>query len=867
MLPGFNHNIRYRDKVFHVQTEDNGLKAPDLVTQVFLGGQIVAIERSNYGGLLMEGMEERERDQRIARLMQDQHKRLLKNLVSGQYDAKIALFDGQGSTESHTSPERTLETDEHLPIVEATEAESDAIECTADEGTPLPPRAAPPVPTSETPKAGRPATAATPAPERAVSAKVRAAEAVAEQIVDAAANLALETGNLPIPPRDPPADATASSSAAAPSLPMPGPAPATARTVRPLLPDEHTFAGAEAARARSLQGEGVSNRPATSAQASPAVAAPITLTSDITPESLLASGDVESRRPAEPRPLRAPPPRDATPLPRIDDLQAPEPIRTSDLRLPESERAPREEDLLLSLLEQEVRSQFSGAPNAAPPLPSHAAGLAALPPGATLIAPLPIARVPDGPRGDAPAAPPASPAPPAPPEPVRADTGPRPQRGDAPTAPPRPDLPPTPHSHGEPAAIRPAKAPEIRAARGRELDPNDTLVDFHLPASLRAKITDEMVRRSAKAAEPAEPPPDAPGDPEGALLRPGSSFRPKPDGSYSRVMRGREEVEPAPKPKASKSRPPVPAATGPAAPATPPAPPSPPIHAISRAQARNLDYDDTQQTLLDMDRGEVERIRAALAEAMKRGPQTAAEAPTTEPQRPQPAAPSAHSPAAARAANPGAPPPLPGHAHAHAPAYGQAPAPPPLAGHGQANGPHAPSLHSAHGQVNGPAQTPAPLAGHGDPGAPTQAPPPLATHGHAPAPSYTPAPGHPSAPGRANPPAPSARGAGGAAPVLPSFPAQSSAPPARGGVQKLPTAPPNQAQPSAPSPAKAGPPARTATAPQRSASRPGAPAPGPTAPASPAAPAKDDAKRPSILVVERSLDEVILSYLHDDMKK
>src|SRR5262249_32765713 len=92
MLPGFNHNIRYKDKVSHVQTEDNGIDDPDVVTQVFLGGQIVAIERTSYGEILVEGLDEKSRDSQIRSRMQDQHKRLLKNLVLGTYDAKIALF-------------------------------------------------------------------------------------------------------------------------------------------------------------------------------------------------------------------------------------------------------------------------------------------------------------------------------------------------------------------------------------------------------------------------------------------------------------------------------------------------------------------------------------------------------------------------------------------------------------------------------------------------------------------------------------------------------------------------------------------------------------------------------------------------------
>ncbi|MCK6547656.1 hypothetical protein L6R52_17530, partial [Myxococcota bacterium] len=92
MLVGYNHNIRYRDKVFHVQTEDNGLGTPDLVTQVFLGGTIIGIERTSYADLLGQGLEERARDEAIKARMQEQHKRLLKNLVTGQYDGRITTF-------------------------------------------------------------------------------------------------------------------------------------------------------------------------------------------------------------------------------------------------------------------------------------------------------------------------------------------------------------------------------------------------------------------------------------------------------------------------------------------------------------------------------------------------------------------------------------------------------------------------------------------------------------------------------------------------------------------------------------------------------------------------------------------------------
>ncbi len=41
MVPGFNHNVKYKGQVFHVQTEDSGVENPHIITHLFLGGNIV----------------------------------------------------------------------------------------------------------------------------------------------------------------------------------------------------------------------------------------------------------------------------------------------------------------------------------------------------------------------------------------------------------------------------------------------------------------------------------------------------------------------------------------------------------------------------------------------------------------------------------------------------------------------------------------------------------------------------------------------------------------------------------------------------------------------------------------------------------
>jgi hypothetical protein len=52
MLSGFNHNIKFRGKIYHVQTEDGGKANPSILTHVFLGGVILDSVRWPYEDIL-----------------------------------------------------------------------------------------------------------------------------------------------------------------------------------------------------------------------------------------------------------------------------------------------------------------------------------------------------------------------------------------------------------------------------------------------------------------------------------------------------------------------------------------------------------------------------------------------------------------------------------------------------------------------------------------------------------------------------------------------------------------------------------------------------------------------------------------------
>jgi hypothetical protein len=79
---GFNHNITHAGRVFHVQTEDSGVNNPNITTHLFVGGNILASKKTSYAELIKaENLQEL-----VRQLMEDQHKQMLRNVVSGVYD-------------------------------------------------------------------------------------------------------------------------------------------------------------------------------------------------------------------------------------------------------------------------------------------------------------------------------------------------------------------------------------------------------------------------------------------------------------------------------------------------------------------------------------------------------------------------------------------------------------------------------------------------------------------------------------------------------------------------------------------------------------------------------------------------------------
>jgi hypothetical protein len=100
MLVGYNTNVPYKGTIYHVQTEDNGMKNPVIVTLLYLKGTILASKKVNYGNVTSSP----DHKEKIRELMKEQHKNMIKELIAGKHAAAVEAVPGLESRSPDQGP-------------------------------------------------------------------------------------------------------------------------------------------------------------------------------------------------------------------------------------------------------------------------------------------------------------------------------------------------------------------------------------------------------------------------------------------------------------------------------------------------------------------------------------------------------------------------------------------------------------------------------------------------------------------------------------------------------------------------------------------------------------------------------------------
>lgn len=92
MITGYNTDVEYSGRIYHVQTEDKGIENPVIESLIYLGGEVLACHRTHYEPLLRTGPEPRE----LAARLEAQHQRMVLNVRQGRHDPEGGGSFGSG---------------------------------------------------------------------------------------------------------------------------------------------------------------------------------------------------------------------------------------------------------------------------------------------------------------------------------------------------------------------------------------------------------------------------------------------------------------------------------------------------------------------------------------------------------------------------------------------------------------------------------------------------------------------------------------------------------------------------------------------------------------------------------------------------
>ncbi len=123
MLVGYNTNVPYKGKLYHIQTEDNGLKNPVVITLLYYKGTILASKKFSYADIA-SSLDYKEK---VRELMKEQHKSMMKELIRGAHTAHLDQNAGDGPPQEIDEPKADAQEKQRPPERQITKSLDDVL--------------------------------------------------------------------------------------------------------------------------------------------------------------------------------------------------------------------------------------------------------------------------------------------------------------------------------------------------------------------------------------------------------------------------------------------------------------------------------------------------------------------------------------------------------------------------------------------------------------------------------------------------------------------------------------------------------------------------------------------------------------------
>lgn len=125
MFIGANTNIKHKGKIFHIQTEDGGLDQHTLTTILFKNGAILSSRKTSY----IDIPKSPTYAETIKEMMQEQHKQMMRDLVSGKFENDASLSEGEEKADAEAKQvSETNKVSKKAPITKDVKEEAASVE-------------------------------------------------------------------------------------------------------------------------------------------------------------------------------------------------------------------------------------------------------------------------------------------------------------------------------------------------------------------------------------------------------------------------------------------------------------------------------------------------------------------------------------------------------------------------------------------------------------------------------------------------------------------------------------------------------------------------------------------------------------------